>query len=132
MENDNFDALGHTRRSLLVGSGVAITALGSTQAMAAVAANRQPPVAETVAGPYPVPPAGRTASPILPSRGSSLARKVSVVTGAARGIGRAIAIEFAANGADVVALDIAGPVSPPADAIPATEDELEETGSQIP
>jgi hypothetical protein len=51
MENDNFDALGHTRRSLLVGSGVAITALGSTQAMAAVAANRQPPVAEPVAGP---------------------------------------------------------------------------------
>jgi short chain dehydrogenase len=131
MENDNFDALGHTRRSLLVGSGVAITALGSTQAMAAVAANRQPPVAEPVAGPYPVPPVGRTAGPILPSRGSSLARKVAVVTGAARGIGRAIAIEFAANGADVVALDIAGPVSPTADAIPATEDELKETVAQI-
>jgi NAD(P)-dependent dehydrogenase (short-subunit alcohol dehydrogenase family) len=131
MENDNFDALGHTRRSLLVGSGVAITALGSTQAMAAVAANRQPPVAEPVAGPYPVPPEGRTAGPILPSRGSSLARKVAVVTGAARGIGRAIAIEFAANGADVVALDIAGPVSPTADAIPATEDELKETVAQI-
>jgi NAD(P)-dependent dehydrogenase (short-subunit alcohol dehydrogenase family) len=129
MENDNFDPLGHTRRSLLVGSGVAITALGSTQAMAAVAANRQPPVAEPVADP--VPPEGRTAGPILPNRGSSLARKVAVVTGAARGIGRAIAIEFAANGADVVALDIAGPVSPTADAIPATEDELKETVAQI-
>ena len=53
------------------------------------------------------------------------------MTGAARGIGRAIAVEFAANGADVVALDIAGPVSPTADAIPATQDELEETVAQI-
>ena len=33
--------------------------------------------------------------------------KVAVVTGAARGIGRAIAVEMAANGADVVVLDIA-------------------------
>ena len=46
-------------------------------------------------------------------RGSMLAGKVAVVTGAARGIGRAIAVEMAANGADVVAIDIAGPVSPP-------------------
>jgi NAD(P)-dependent dehydrogenase (short-subunit alcohol dehydrogenase family) len=34
-----------------------------------------------------------------------------VVTGAARGNRRAIAVEFAANGADVIALDIAGPVT---------------------
>ena len=131
MEKNNLNALDATRRSLLVGSGVAITALASTHAMAAVSASTHPPVAEPVAGPYPVPPEGRTAGPILPNRGSSLAGKVAVVTGAARGIGRAIAVEFAANGADVVALDIAGPVSPTADAIPATEDELEETVAQI-
>lgn len=131
MEKDNLNALGATRRSLLVGSGVAITALAGTRAIAAVSASRHPPVAEPVAGPYPVPPEGRTAGPILPNRGSSLAGKVAVVTGAARGIGRAIAVEFAANGADVVALDIAGPVSPTADVIPATEDELEETVAQI-
>ena len=89
------------------------------------------PQAEPVAGPYPVPPPERSAGPIAPGRGSSLVGKIAIVTGAARGIGRAIAVEFAANGADVVAIDIAGPVSPTADAIPATEAELEETLSDI-
>jgi NAD(P)-dependent dehydrogenase (short-subunit alcohol dehydrogenase family) len=54
-----------------------------------------------------------------------------VVTGAARGIGRAIAVEMAANGADVVALDIAGPVSTASNAAPATPEELDETIRQI-
>jgi NAD(P)-dependent dehydrogenase (short-subunit alcohol dehydrogenase family) len=56
---------------------------------------------------------------------------VAVVTGAARGIGRAIAVEMAANGADVIAVDIAGPVSTASDAIPATPEELDETVRQI-
>jgi NAD(P)-dependent dehydrogenase (short-subunit alcohol dehydrogenase family) len=54
-----------------------------------------------------------------------------VVTGAARGIGRAIAVEMAANGADVVAVDISGFVSPASDAAPATPEELDETVRQI-
>jgi NAD(P)-dependent dehydrogenase (short-subunit alcohol dehydrogenase family) len=53
--------------------------------------------------------------------------KVAVVTGAARGIGRAIAVEMAANGADVVAIDIAGPVSSASNAVPATQEELDES-----
>jgi short chain dehydrogenase len=89
------------------------------------------PVAEPVAGLYPVPPPDRSAGPIQPGRRSSLAGKIAVVTGAARGIGRAIATELAANGADVVAIDIAGPVSPTADAMPATEAELAETVDRI-
>jgi NAD(P)-dependent dehydrogenase (short-subunit alcohol dehydrogenase family) len=53
------------------------------------------------------------------------------VTGAARGIGRAIAVELAANGADIVAIDIAGPVSPASNALPATPEELDETARMI-
>src|SRR5208283_2872046 len=63
--------------------------------------------------------------------GSDLSGKVAVVTGAARGIGRAIAVELAANGADVVALDIAGFVSPASNAVPATPEDLDETVRQI-
>lgn len=54
--------------------------------------------------------------------------KVAVVTGAARGIGRASAIALAREGADVVGIDIAGAVSPILEVIPATPDDLEETG----
>ena len=38
-----------------------------------------------------------------------LAGKAAIVTGAARGIGRAVAVAFAREGADVMGIDIAGP-----------------------
>ncbi|AFW00162.1 short-chain dehydrogenase [Gluconobacter oxydans] len=117
------------RTALALGGGVATIGLAAATRNVAAAAER--PVAEPVNGPYPVPPPEKTAGPIKPGRGTMLNGKVAVVTGAARGIGRAIAVEYAANGADVIALDIAGPVSPTADAIPATKSELEETVSQI-
>jgi NAD(P)-dependent dehydrogenase (short-subunit alcohol dehydrogenase family) len=119
------------RRSLMIGGGVAIATMSATRAMAQVGAQGHPPVAEPVSGPYPQPPNAKSAGPIKPGRGSALTGKVAVVTGAARGIGRAIAVEYAANGADVIAIDIAGPVSPTADAIPATPAELSETVDQI-
>lgn len=115
----------------MVGGGLTLAALSNAHAMAGVRNTSRKPVAEPVAGPYPVPPAAKTAGPIKPARGSALDGKVAVVTGAARGIGRAIAVEYAANGADVVALDIAGPISPTADARPATSEELAETVAQI-
>ena len=40
-------------------------------------------------------------------------------------------VELAANGADIVAIDIAGPVSPASNALPATPEELEETTKMI-
>ena len=57
--------------------------------------------------------------------------KAAIVTGAARGIGRAAAVAFAREGADVMGVDIAGPVSSTLEVIPATPDELAETGRLV-
>jgi NAD(P)-dependent dehydrogenase (short-subunit alcohol dehydrogenase family) len=61
----------------------------------------------------------------------SLAGKSAIVTGAARGIGRAIAVALAAAGADVMGIDIAGAVSPGIIYQAATPDELSETGKMV-
>ena len=81
------------------------------------------------AGAQPAPPSG--AGPIRPGRDTRLQDKIAVVTGAARGIGRAIAVEMAANGADIVAIDICGFVSTASNAKPATPEDLEETARQV-
>lgn len=60
-----------------------------------------------------------------------LSGKVAVVTGAARGIGRAAAIALARAGADVAGLDICAPVSPKSGVEPATPSDLEETGRLV-
>jgi len=57
--------------------------------------------------------------------------KVAIVTGAARGIGRASAIAFAHEGATVVGIDIAGPVSKTLEVTPATPADLAETGRLV-
>jgi NAD(P)-dependent dehydrogenase (short-subunit alcohol dehydrogenase family) len=57
--------------------------------------------------------------------------KAAIVTGAARGIGRATAIAFAREGADVMGIDIGGPVSSTLEVVPATSDELAATGHLV-
>ena len=117
------------RRNFILGAGLAAGVAYSGSAAAQSRSDTEP--RELNGAQMPEPPADKSAGPIKPGRGSMLTGKVAVVTGAARGIGRAIAVEMAANGADVIALDIAGPVSPASNAKPATPEELAETVRQI-
>ena len=61
----------------------------------------------------------------------SLVGKSAVVTGAARGIGRAIAIALANAGADIMGIDIAGIASLEVIYAAATKDDLAETGRLV-
>ena len=56
------------------------------------------------------------------------AGKTVLISGAGIGIGRATAAAFAHEGADVLGIDIAGPVSATLDVAQATPDELADTG----
>src|ERR1700723_135768 len=117
------------RRGLVLGAAAATMAAGTAAAQAQSRTDTDPRVLD--GKPVPEPAPERSAGPVRPGRGSDLNGKVAVITGAARGIGRAIAVELAANGADVVALDIVGPVSTASNAVPATPEELDETVRQI-
>jgi NAD(P)-dependent dehydrogenase (short-subunit alcohol dehydrogenase family) len=117
----------HPRRTFLIGAAAAGVAVTTAAAQSRTDTGPR----ELNGQPMPEPPADKSAGPITPGRGSLLSGLVAVVTGAARGIGRAIAVELAANGADVVAVDIAGPVSPASNAVPATLADLDETVRQV-
>jgi NAD(P)-dependent dehydrogenase (short-subunit alcohol dehydrogenase family) len=71
---------------------------------------------------------GRTSAPAASGR---LRGKAAIITGAARGIGRATALAFAREGADVMGIDIAGPVSSTVEVAPATAEELAQTGCLV-
>ena len=57
--------------------------------------------------------------------------KVAIVTGAARGIGRASAVAMAREGCAIFGIDIAGPVSATLDVTPADAADLAETGRLV-
>jgi SDR family mycofactocin-dependent oxidoreductase len=59
-----------------------------------------------------------------------LENRVAFVTGAARGQGRAHCVRLAEEGADIIAIDIAGPVAG-SYVEPATMEQLEETGALV-
>lgn len=63
--------------------------------------------------------------------GRILNGRVAVVTGAARGIGRAAAIALAQSGADVIGIDICAVVDPRSGVKAATRAELDQTGEMV-
>ncbi|MFV8054242.1 mycofactocin-coupled SDR family oxidoreductase [Mycobacterium sp. 48b] len=61
---------------------------------------------------------------------SRLRNKTAVITGAARGIGRAQAVRFAEEGADIIAIDVCGPID--SVMVPhSTPDDLAETARLV-
>jgi NAD(P)-dependent dehydrogenase (short-subunit alcohol dehydrogenase family) len=64
-------------------------------------------------------------------RAGSLEGKVAVVTGAARGIGRAAAIALAREGTDIAGIDVCAPVDPRSGVKASTPVDLEETGRLV-
>ena len=63
----------------------------------------------------------------MTASGGTLEGRVAFITGAARGQGRAHAVRLASDGADVIAIDICGPISDTITYPPATTEELAET-----
>ena len=107
-----------TRRQMLATSAAALAGAALTASERASAADDHQPD-------------GKDNGDMRPHINFGLAGKGAFVTGAARGIGRAICVALAAAGADVLGFDIAAAVSPSLVYPCATPDELAETGKMV-
>lgn len=63
--------------------------------------------------------------------GGRVEGKVALITGAARGQGRSHALRLAEEGADIIAVDVCGPVSDDSQIEPATPDDLTTTADLV-
>ncbi len=130
--SESIEEIDATRRKVIVRAGAVGAGLVASSAWASQVAGRTETEPYELDGkPMPEPSQSQSSGPIKANRGSNLTGKVAVVTGGARGIGRAIAVELAVNGADVAVLDIAGFVSTASNAKPARPQDLDETLRQI-
>ncbi len=100
------------------GRRTVFVALGAAAGLAGLAAGCAAPPLSTAAAP---------AVPGAPAPRGRLEGQSVLVTGAARGIGRAICLAAAREGADVLGFDIAGPASRHVGYPPATPADLAET-----
>jgi NAD(P)-dependent dehydrogenase (short-subunit alcohol dehydrogenase family) len=78
-----------------------------------------------------VEPKKSATKPLAGQPNGGLANKVAVITGAARGIGRATSIAIAREGADVIGIDICAEVDPRSGVTPSTSKDLEEAGRLV-
>ncbi|MCA2243696.1 mycofactocin-coupled SDR family oxidoreductase [Mycobacterium sp. WUMAC-067] len=67
----------------------------------------------------------------MAGQAGSLHGRVAFITGAARGQGRSHAVRLAAEGADIIALDICAPASASVTYPPATREDLDETARLV-
>ena len=104
------------------GRRTVFAALGSAAALAGLTAGCSTP---------PLSAATASAQPGAPAPRGRLEGQSVLVTGAARGIGRAICLAAAREGADVLGFDIAGPASRHVGYPPATPADLAETGRLV-
>lgn len=63
--------------------------------------------------------------------GGRVAGKVAFITGAARGQGRSHAVRLAEEGADIIAVDVCGPISPDSQIAPSNPDDLAQTADLV-